>query len=344
MPVVSMQPEGQLVGASLRVWVSLGVGPFSEGSLDEALGLAVGLWGVWLGANVPEPAIAAGVAEVERPVARAVVGHHPGNADAQALVVGQGCLEEGDGALFLLVGHDLAEGEARGVVDRDMDELPADASAVAVAGSVAGDAVADPVEAAELLDVDMDHLTRRFALVANDRRSRLQIPHTAEAETPQNSADRCRGNAGFLGDLLAGPALAAQAFNPLSSRLRGWPVQAIRPRGAIDQASCAFGHEAGDPLPDRFGRHPHGDGHSHRGLAFNQHPTHQLGSTVPRQARILMDVHPVPPWTLKLRNLSFLGQDRMDNLLRADTWLGHLDLDPKRLIGDTAKGSAEMLN
>jgi hypothetical protein len=30
-----------------------------------------------------------------------------------------------------------------------------------------------------------------------------------------------------------------------------------------------------------------------------------------------MDVHPVPPWTLKLRNLSFLGQDRMDNLMKA---------------------------
>jgi len=30
-----------------------------------------------------------------------------------------------------------------------------------------------------------------------------------------------------------------------------------------------------------------------------------------------MHVHPVPPWTLKLRNLSFLGPDRMDNLLRA---------------------------
>src|SRR5229473_2561060 len=86
MPVVSMQPEGQLVGASLRVWVSLGVGPFSEGSLDEALGLTVGLWRIGFGADVLELAIAAGVAEVERPVARAVVGHHPGNADAQALV------------------------------------------------------------------------------------------------------------------------------------------------------------------------------------------------------------------------------------------------------------------
>src|SRR6266849_2332651 len=58
MPVVSMQPEGQLVGASLRVGVSLGVGPFSEGSLDEALGLTVGLWRIGFGADVLELAIA----------------------------------------------------------------------------------------------------------------------------------------------------------------------------------------------------------------------------------------------------------------------------------------------
>ena len=32
-----------------------------------------------------------------------------------------------------------------------------------------------------------------------------------------------------------------------------------------------------------------------------------------------MGVHSIPPWTLKLRNLSLLGPDRMDNLLKAHT-------------------------
>src|SRR5258708_3075640 len=229
MPVVSMQPEGQLIGASLRVWVSLGVGPFSEGSLDEALGLAVGLWRIGFGADVPEPAIAAGVAEVECPVARAVVGHHPGNADAQALVVGQGCLQEGDGALFLLVGHDLAEGQARGIVDGDVDELPADAAAVALAGAVAGDAVTDPVEAAELLDIEMDHLAGVLALVTDHRRRRLQIPYTAEAETLEHPAHGGRRDAGLLGDLLAGPTLAPQFGDAIGDRFRGRSMQAMRP-------------------------------------------------------------------------------------------------------------------
>ena len=51
------------------------------------------------------------------------------DGDAEALIVGDGGLEEGDRALLLLVGQDLGEGEARGVVDADVDEFPAGAAA-----------------------------------------------------------------------------------------------------------------------------------------------------------------------------------------------------------------------
>jgi hypothetical protein len=44
---------------------------------------------------------------------------------------------------------------------------------------------------------------------------------------------------------------------------------------------------------------------------------HQLGSTMPRQSGIVVNVHSVSPRTLKLHNLSLLGQDGMDNLLKA---------------------------
>jgi hypothetical protein len=52
-------------------------------------------------------------------------------------------------------------------------------------------------------------------------------------------------------------------------------------------------------------------------LALEQDPTDELGSTVRRQSGILMDVHSVLPWTLKRHYLSFLGQGRMDNQLKA---------------------------
>jgi hypothetical protein len=40
-------------------------------------------------------------------------------------------------------------------------------------------------------------------------------------------------------------------------------------------------------------------------------------STARRQTGILVDVHPVLRESLKLRNSSFLAQDRIDNLLKA---------------------------
>src|SRR5260370_641287 len=50
-----------------------------------------------------------------------------------------------------------------------MEELPSDAAAVALALAVAGDAMADLVELAELFDVDVDHLAGPLALVAAGR-------------------------------------------------------------------------------------------------------------------------------------------------------------------------------
>ena len=49
-----------------------------------------------------------------------------------------------------------------------MDVFPTDAAAVALAGAVAGDAMADLFEAAELLDVDVNEFARVFTLVAAD--------------------------------------------------------------------------------------------------------------------------------------------------------------------------------
>lgn len=73
------------------------------------------------------------------------------------------------GAALLLARHDPGEGNAGVIVDGDMDELPAHAPAVALSLAVAGDAVADAVEAAKLLDVDMDHLAGFGPLVAAHR-------------------------------------------------------------------------------------------------------------------------------------------------------------------------------
>jgi hypothetical protein len=64
------------------------------------------------------------------------------DANAEAGIAGEGRLQEAVGADLTLIREDLSEGDARGV-DGDMDELPVDATAVALAAAIAGDAVAD---------------------------------------------------------------------------------------------------------------------------------------------------------------------------------------------------------
>ena len=59
-----------------------------------------------------------------------------------------------------------------------------------------------------------------------------------------------------------------------------------------------------------------------RGLArlpFFEHPAHQFGSTVRRQAGILVDVHSVLRESGCLSNFSFLAQGRLDNLSKDHT-------------------------
>jgi hypothetical protein len=63
-------------------------------------------------------------------------------------------VEEGDRAGLAFVGQDLAVSEPGGIVDGDMEDLPA--AATAGPGALAGDAVADAVDPAELLGVDVE--------------------------------------------------------------------------------------------------------------------------------------------------------------------------------------------
>jgi hypothetical protein len=198
----------------------------------------------------------------------------------------------------------------------DMDELPADAAAVALAGPITRDAMADLVEAAKLLDIDMDHVAGMISLITTHRFGRLQVTHPVQSQTPQDAADSRWRHAPVRSDLFACKTLPAQDFDLFDDRRRRRPVETFRPRRAIHQTRSPLGFEAGNP----FARRPRADACGFcdglRPLPA-QHLQNQTLSTQRRRPGILVHVHPVPPWTPKLRNLSFLGPDRMDNLLRA---------------------------
>jgi hypothetical protein len=175
-----------------------------------------------------------------------------------------------------------------------MDELPANTAAVALALAVAGDAMAYPIELAELFDVDVDHLAGPLALVAAGWFGRFQGAQLVEAQALEHTAHRGGRDPHFGGDLLAGHALAAQAFNPIDHRLWRRLAQPMGPRAAVLQAGRAFLSEAVDPFASRARANAYGVTGGLRRLPTENH-FGQVLSTVRRQAGILVHVHSALP-------------------------------------------------
>jgi hypothetical protein len=111
-------------------------------------------------------------------IAGAVVGHHTLHLDAKAFVIGERGPEEGDRAALLLVEHHLGKGNARVIVDADVQVFPARpltaSSCVALASTITGDAMADLIEPSKLFDIDVDQFAWAFTLVASDGFGRFE--------------------------------------------------------------------------------------------------------------------------------------------------------------------------
>ncbi len=95
-------------------------------------------------------------------------------------------------------------------------------------------------------------------------------------------------------DLLAGHALAAQAFDAVDHRLWRRLAQPMGPRVAILQAGQAFLLEALDPFTSRARANAYGVTGGLRRLPTQNH-SDQVLSTVRRQAGILVHVHSALP-------------------------------------------------
>ena len=106
MPVVTVKPLRELVGAMSGSIKGGSIGPLAQGRLDEALSLAIGLGGVGTGANVFDAQPTAGASKGQGVEAGAIVGHDALQAHTEALIVSDRLLEESDGTGLLLVGMD----------------------------------------------------------------------------------------------------------------------------------------------------------------------------------------------------------------------------------------------
>ena len=108
--------------------VGVGVSPLPGGRLDEALCLAVGLRRVGPGEDVADLGLGADPSKELGSVAGTVVGHEPLDLDAMGAKEGESAQQEAGGGLLAFVGQDLGVGEARGIIDADVEELPTDAA------------------------------------------------------------------------------------------------------------------------------------------------------------------------------------------------------------------------
>lgn len=113
-------------------------------------------------------------AEALGDVARAVVRKDPPNADLVASKPPQRAPQERGHRDPVVISEQLDVGDARVVVDRNMQDVPADALvAIDIAGP-AGDPVAEPPDAAKLLGVQVQQIARPGMLIALDQRRRTE--------------------------------------------------------------------------------------------------------------------------------------------------------------------------
>ena len=140
MPVVVVEEGWEAGGALSGVGVSMSVGPFAQGGLDEALGVAIGLWSVGPGEAVLE-AEGGGVLHGAGAIAGAIIGVEPLSFDAVPGKESQSGMEESDGAFGGLGWEELGEAEAGMIADGDVEVFPAGARRVIVL-AIAGDAMA----------------------------------------------------------------------------------------------------------------------------------------------------------------------------------------------------------
>src|SRR5215813_14965207 len=160
------EPRQQCGAAFLRTGIGLGVGPLAQAGLNEPFRLAIGARRIGSGALVRGAGCRHRPPECLASVSGAVVGHDPLDADALTGEPSERAAEKADRALFFLVRQDLAVRQARGVVDANVQCLPADAvMSIDCARPASGDAVADTRDAAEFLGVEVDQLAGALALV-----------------------------------------------------------------------------------------------------------------------------------------------------------------------------------
>src|SRR5487761_1309941 len=291
MPVVLVYPRGEMVESIFGVWVEPDVGPFADGGLDEALRLAVGAGSVDAGADMFDIEFPAGEGEAMGIEARAVIGHDAPHLDAEPGEVSHSLVQETCRGSGFFIRHHGGEGDAGVVVDGHIEELPAGAAGFVL--GIAGDAMAGFDDAGQLLDVDVQQVSRGGVFVAHDGDLGLQHFGLVELQPSQDAAHRGPAEPGGLRDPHSGPALPPKPFHALDQLRTHAAWRAMRTRGSVHERRPATLAETAHPLGSTLPAEPALGGRLAQAQPAFYNAFCKLLSTVNCQSSMMVIVHSV---------------------------------------------------
>lgn len=177
-------------GAFVATLVAAGVSPFACDGLYEAFGLSVSLRPVGPGKLMFDTELGAGGREGIGAIADAAIGEDTLDGDAVEGVEADGLLQGSDDAGDFFVGQDAGVGQARVIIDGDVQSF--DAGAFVAVGPVAGAANARPRKASQLLDVHVEQFPGMLPLVAHHwRRRGVERTQSVQPVAAQDTRDGC---------------------------------------------------------------------------------------------------------------------------------------------------------
>src|SRR5437588_6048787 len=212
-------------------------------------------------------------------------------------------VQKSDCGRRLLVAQDLGVGEPGAVVDRDVDVLPADRlvdlactvrefEVVVLAQAVADAFAGATLDAAELLDINVDELAGSLALVALCRLE-CEPAEPAQPDPGQDAGDGRERHLEEFGQVRAGEAQPPERGDRLDAVLGRAIGEVDRRRRAVEQPELAILAVAGDPLTRAADADFGGRGRLRQRPVLLDDPSAEQAAFVQAEGSVSVKVHSV---------------------------------------------------
>jgi len=315
-----MEIEREERGAVITGVVRACISPLTSEGLDEAFGLAIGLWAIGSGEEMADAQLEAGSGEEIGAISRAAIGEDLLDEDAVSLIEGEGLVESGQDAGSFFIWQETGKSEAGMIIDGDMKGL--DAGAGIAVGTVAGGADAGLEKTAKLFNIKMKEIPWGLAFVTNDRSlGRIESREAVEAMALEDAGKGSFGEGKNHEDLSVRTALTAEDEDLIFELGRRLARLAQGNGGTILQPQRSAG-ELGtfEPLADGFFGDAESGGRGAERVASGEVMMNQFGSHERSECGI--SVHSVRAGWLGVASASTtnLPDPRSaDNVLKHDT-------------------------